>query len=171
MNIFPLRFDEMAPIEIREEIYFYRYQDPCSGSYNAEPIENRYRAYRETPEGYWIVPDYHYHTNEVNTRYKKWIKKQLEHNITPRKLFAYRSKQDALYSYYRKKLEHLRHLEAKHSQIKSIVRRIESQENFFGIQRPAITSLNEYIAIKKELEPLKKERPRKLFIEESEFVL
>ena len=160
-----------ALVEIQEEILFYQYKDPAYTDQSG-PWLNTFKAYRETPEGYWIARSHDFHGNLVNTRSKKWIRKQPNTRST-RKLFAYRTKQDALYSYYRKKLEHLRHLETKHRQIKRIVKDIEHKENFFGVHRPLLTHFidtitNDYI---KPLEPLKKERPKQGFIEESEFAL
>ncbi len=161
-------------IEIREDIYFYQYKDPALSAWDTkEPIEHRYRAYKETPEGYWIVPDYDYHNTTVNTRHKKWIKKQSEFDHTPRKLFAYRNKQNALYSYYRKKLEHLRHLEAKHNQILSIVRKVEAEAGFWGAQRPQIRQIENYLDhyTVRPLKPLERKRPTTEFIGDKDFLL
>ena len=66
---------DTAPMEVMEEIYFYKYSDPSVGSWSNDPIEHRYRAYRETPKGYWVVPDYDWHPSRVNITRKKWLRK------------------------------------------------------------------------------------------------
>jgi hypothetical protein len=166
---------DYVSIELQERVLFYQYKDPYYDE--SEPMEYKFRAYKETPKGYWIVPSYDYYRiqNVVNTRSKRWIRKQYETDRTPRKLFAYQSKDDALYSYYRRKLEHLRHLETKHRHIKKIVKAIELKDGFFGRQRPIVHPVPFYELLHRRgdtgLTPLKKKRITDDFIEESEFAL
>lgn len=166
--------EDTADVEFFEEVYFYKYQDPAYTD-SDEPWIKKYRAYKETPEGYWIVPEHHHHMSWVQTNEKKWLRKQPNANRTRKKLFAYQSKDDAMYSYYRRKLEHLRHLESKHRQLKRIIRTIETQEQFFGTERPMIDDvkylLNDELNHYRKLEPLERERPTKEFIEDCEFEL
>lgn len=138
------------------QAFLYRYKDPYIG-YN--PILVQFRVLKETPKGYWIY-DRDYDKN-------RWSSKK------GKKKYAYLNKEDALYAYYRKKLEHLRHLENKHDQIKAIVRNIEREHEIFGAHRPMVNRLNEIsnILVGTKLEPLKKVRPRKEFIEEGEMIV
>ena len=166
--------NQHVPMEMDEAIEFYSYHDPHIADYNnKEPHERRYIAYRETPKGYWIVPTYDCYGNIVNTRSKKWLRKQYPNDRTKRKLFAYRDKTDALYSYYRKKLEHLRHLERKHNHIKTIVRKLENQADFFGDQRPILSHIDDFLRhpASQPLKPLERQRPIHGFIEEQEFIV
>jgi hypothetical protein len=165
-----LILDDFGEVEVNEEIILYRYIDPDYGSYRPnEPLLRAYVVYKETPKGYWIVPSWDFHSldSPVNTRFKKWIKKQHENDIIERKLFAYINQKDALYSYYRKKLQHIMHLEYKHAHLKKIIRNIEQQEGFFGATRPNRTHLIE----NNDIKPLKHIRPIKGFIEEDEFII
>lgn len=164
---------EYIPNEIEEEIYFYRFHDPYYHGAN-EPVEEKYKAYKETPKGYWIIRDFDHHGDYVNPICKKWIRKQYETDRIPKKLFAYRNRPDALYSYYRKKLEHMRHLERKHNQLKHIVRRLEHTEQFFGRERPMITNVNEFLSgngIRRIIKPLNEKRIKPDFIDEMEMEL
>jgi len=157
--------NDYAYIELQEQVFFYQYKDPYYDE--SEPIEYKFIAYKETPKGYWVVHSYDYYhiQNVVNTRSKKWIKKQDEDNT--KKPFAYQSKDNALYSYYRRKLEHLRHLENKHRQIKRIIKDIELKDGFFGRQRPIVYP----ISSDKVIIPLKRKRITGDFIDEKEFAI
>ena len=93
-------YRDYVPNEMEEDILFYRYTDPYYSNTD-EPYLLTYKAYKETPQGYWIVPDHDHRGTEVDPRSRKWIKKISSHDRTPRKLFVYKNKEDALYSYYR----------------------------------------------------------------------
>lgn len=163
---------EYVPNEMEDEILFYQYKDPHYRNQDG-PWLNTYKAYRETPKGYWVVKDYDHHGDVVNTSHKKWIRKQDARDRTQKKLFAYRRKDDALYSYYRKKLEHLRYLEIKHNHLKTIVRRIENENDFFGTQRLQIDHIDRFIfrSSRRQLKPLERKRYKTDFIEEMEMEL
>lgn len=88
-----------------------------------------------------------------------------------RKRFAHQTVEDALYSYYRKKLEHMRHLERKHSQLKTIVRKIETDHNIFGTERPIMDNIEDFfprMRTSRNLEPLRRKRIIEEFINEVE---
>lgn len=163
--------DETEDVILMEEIMFYKYIDPYHSE--SEPVLKKYRAYRRTPEGYWIVPNRDHHITWVRNANKKWISRQDGTNTTRRKLFAYQNQDDALYSYYRRKLEHIRHVENKHRMLKRVIRTIEHRQNFFGAQRPIITNFFDHTRGDHilDLEPLEKERPKKEFIEERDFAI
>jgi hypothetical protein len=157
--IFSTETDERETAEI-PSIVFYRYKDPYIFSYyNTKPIKCKFIAYKETPKGYWIVPfhDYNFRTSEVNTRAKKWIKKPSEYDRTKRKRFAYRLEGDALYSYYRKKMEHLRHLENKCEQIKRIIKKVDDamtkDKTEEHVKKYKLISLSDFI---KKYKPISK---------------
>lgn len=163
---------QITPLRIIEEelqetpIYFYKFIDPHYRE-SLEPIKRMWRAYRRTPKGFWIVPDYDVHGTGVDETRKRWI----GINSQTKNRFAFPDEQEALYSYYRRKLQHLRHIEAKHSHIKRIVREIENNHGIFGRYRPIMTNIDFFMAPTRDLEPLKRERLPDGFLEEGDFEL
>lgn len=153
--------------EMEEEIHFYSFTDPFKDS--IEPILHTWIAYKETPKGYWIVPDYHYYGEYITSTLKKWIQKEYAHHIHYKKRFAYQNKEDALYSYYRRKLQHIRYVSEKHNQLKYIIRRIENMHGFFGAGRPICERVDDSYSGK--IQPLKDLRPIHDFINEDEMLV
>lgn len=160
--------EEEVRNEMEEVIKFYSFRDPYSYD-EFNPVMNIWVAYKETPKGYWIVPDYHYYGEYVTSTLRKWIQKEYSPTTAHKKKFAYRNKDDALCSYYRRKLEHIRYVAIRHSHIKCIIRRIENKHGFFGHTRPAFDKIDESCFA--YLTPLNKERPAEDFINDSEFML
>lgn len=156
--------------ELQENpIYFYKFIDPHYNE-SLDPIKREWRAYKETPKGYWIVPVYDVYGQGVDLTKKRWIAK--EHQTTGQ--FAYAEESEALYSYYRRKLEHLRHLERKHIQLKAIVRKIENDNDIFGEHRPLLQDIRHIRRMmhrRDTVKPLKRKRILDDFIDEMEMVI
>lgn len=70
---------------------FYRYEDTLT-TIGLRIDECKFRLVKETPKGYWITYDW-----DLSNEYKKWVSKNGE------KRFAYPTKEEARYSFLRRK--------------------------------------------------------------------
>jgi len=90
---------------------FFRYIDPVG--FYSKPHLLLFKIVKETPKGYWIKEiDFDESIFEMK---KKWISKS---GIVK---FAYSTREQALYSYYRRKLAQIKILESRLDNTKNIV--------------------------------------------------
>lgn len=76
---------------------FYRYDIAYTHLNNVEIALHKFDLLKETPQGYWIVPNLRWHSLEAKEKHKRWI-----HKVS-RKRFAYPTKEEALYSFIMRK--------------------------------------------------------------------
>jgi hypothetical protein len=164
--------ENIVRVEIENPKTFYSFSDPHYYYEYRNLRVDKWIAYKETPKGYWIVPNYHFFETFVDPCNRKWILKDRHYVRRRKKRFAYETPEEALYSYYRRKLRHIEHLEQKHFQLKKIIRDIEQNENVFGALRPRASEMRWLNEMREsELKPLRIKRPVNDFINESEFTL
>jgi uncharacterized protein (DUF2461 family) len=78
---------------MEKQMKFYRYNQNYD-EYSMTVVCDEYRLLRETPKGYWIVPDYS-HFDDVH--HKRWIPKESIRR------FAYPKKAEALHNFKMRK--------------------------------------------------------------------
>lgn len=115
---------------------FYRYYNQ-----NSDVILEQFKLLKETPAGYWIIPEYQDPVEAmVNFRdawYRKWISK------TSRKRFAYPTKEEALVSFKMRKQKQIPILEAQLECAKETLKIAEimdvnTEERVWTIQKPSL---------------------------------
>jgi len=72
---------------------FYRYDIAYNLQNGVELVLYKYDLLKETPQGYWIVPDLRWHSLADKSKHKRWV-----HKVS-RKRFAYPTKKEALNSF------------------------------------------------------------------------
>jgi hypothetical protein len=87
---------------------FYRYEDIVYADIGVRINERKFKLLKETPCGYWILPDWGYNYPE-SEEFKRWVSK------VSKKRFAYPTKEEALVSYMARKK---RQIEILKSQLK-----------------------------------------------------
>ena len=115
---------------------FYRYYNSGVGV-----ILEKFKLFKETPAGYWIIPEYWSVEEEMveprNTRYNKWVSK------TSRKRFAYPTKEEALFSFKARKRRQIPILKAQLECTKEALKVAEnidttSEERVWTIKTPSL---------------------------------
>ena len=115
---------------------FYRYYNQ-----GADVILEKFKLFKETPAGYWIIPEYwsvaDEMTTSINERYNKWISK------TSRKRFAYPTKEEALESFKMRKQRQIPILKAQLECAKEALKVAEnidttSEERVWTIKTPSL---------------------------------
>lgn len=92
----------------------YRYDDRLWHRYSKYYYLREFELIKETEKGYWIQE-----TKKGKILKKKWVRKN------EKKEYAYKTHSEALYAYYRRKKEHIRHVNRNFHRIRRVIEDVE----------------------------------------------
>ena len=115
---------------------FYRYYNQ-----GIDVVLEKFKLLKETPAGYWIIPEYQDPVEPLvmfkDTWYRKWISK------TSRKRFAYPTKEEALDSFKMRKKRQIPILEGQLDCVKEALKVAENidttlEERVWTVKKPSL---------------------------------